>query len=106
MKCKQNEHPETEADSVGCTAVVTVITPDKIICANAGDSRALICRKGMRFQFTTIIFIQYTNSTKQRILNALTFVNKKYKMVCPNDENISIIVKIPINLFYWLKIGV
>jgi len=39
-------HAATDADNVGCTAVVTVITPDKVVCANAGDSRAILCRAG------------------------------------------------------------
>lgn len=30
----------------GCTANVILITPDKIFCANAGDSRAVICEGG------------------------------------------------------------
>lgn len=30
----------------GCTACVVLITPNKIITANAGDSRAVLCRKG------------------------------------------------------------
>jgi serine/threonine protein phosphatase PrpC len=30
----------------GCTANVVLITPNKIITANAGDSRAVLCRKG------------------------------------------------------------
>eukprot|EP00438_Fugacium_kawagutii_P005244 Skav235427 [mRNA] locus=scaffold473:50948:52006:- [translate_table: standard] len=34
------------ANSVGCTAVVVLVTPEKIICANAGDSRAVLCRRG------------------------------------------------------------
>ncbi|CAK9027895.1 Protein phosphatase 2C homolog 2 (PP2C-2) [Durusdinium trenchii] len=34
------------ANSVGCAAVVVLITPSNIICANAGDSRAVLCRGG------------------------------------------------------------
>lgn len=30
----------------GCTACVVLITPTKIYTANAGDSRAVLCRKG------------------------------------------------------------
>lgn len=30
----------------GCTACVVLITPNKIYTANAGDSRAVLCRKG------------------------------------------------------------
>merc|ERR1719379_2155644 len=36
------EHP----DWVGCTAVVCCVRRHEIICANAGDSRAVLCRAG------------------------------------------------------------
>ncbi len=36
----------TEQDlQSGCTAIVVAITKDKVYCANAGDSRAALCRK-------------------------------------------------------------
>ncbi|MED6192571.1 hypothetical protein PIB30_117670 [Stylosanthes scabra] len=34
-------------DAVGSTAAVAVVTPDKIVVSNCGDSRAVLCRKGM-----------------------------------------------------------
>ncbi len=36
-------HP---ADSVGCTAISVLITPRSFVSANAGDSRAVLCRGG------------------------------------------------------------
>mmetsp|Transcript_42396 Transcript_42396/g.112204 ORF Transcript_42396/g.112204 Transcript_42396/m.112204 type:complete len:401 (-) Transcript_42396:184-1386(-) len=36
----------TAADHVGCTAVCILLTPTEVVCANAGDSRAVLCRKG------------------------------------------------------------
>lgn len=38
--------PAGPASSVGCTAVCVVLTPLHIVCANAGDSRAVLCRSG------------------------------------------------------------
>ncbi|KAH7549990.1 hypothetical protein ACOSQ2_025229 [Xanthoceras sorbifolium] len=35
-----------ECDAVGSTAVIAIITPDKIAVANCGDSRAVLCRDG------------------------------------------------------------
>ncbi|KAJ6691825.1 PROTEIN PHOSPHATASE 2C 37 [Salix purpurea] len=35
-----------KSDAVGSIAVVAVVTPDKIIVANCGDSRAILCRNG------------------------------------------------------------
>jgi protein phosphatase 1G len=34
------------ADSIGCTAVSVLVTPSQLIVANAGDSRAILCRRG------------------------------------------------------------
>lgn len=35
-----------QCDAVGSTAVVAVVTPDKIVVSNCGDSRAVLCRNG------------------------------------------------------------
>ncbi|KAL2230285.1 protein phosphatase 2C 37-like [Sesamum indicum] len=36
-----------QCDAVGSTAVVAVVTPDKIVVSNCGDSRAVLCRNGV-----------------------------------------------------------
>jgi serine/threonine protein phosphatase PrpC len=35
------------ANNCGSTAVVCVILGNKLICANVGDARAILCRNGM-----------------------------------------------------------
>lgn len=41
-----------QCDAVGSTAVVAVVTPDKIIVSNCGDSRAVLCRSGVAVQLS------------------------------------------------------
>lgn len=36
-----------QCNAVGSTAVVAVVTPDKIVVSNCGDSRAVLCRNGV-----------------------------------------------------------
>ena len=36
-----------QCDAVGSTAVIAVVTPDKIVVSNCGDSRAVLCRNGV-----------------------------------------------------------
>ena len=38
-------HPDV-SNSCGATAVVCVLLGNKLICANVGDARAILCRNG------------------------------------------------------------
>lgn len=45
-----DESPSTDsslADTTGCTAVTVLVTPTEFYIANAGDSRAVLCRNGI-----------------------------------------------------------
>lgn len=42
----QAPDPAGPAASCGCTAVTVVLTQTQIVCGNAGDSRAVLCRAG------------------------------------------------------------
>ena len=39
-------------DFTGCTAVTALLTPNKIVVANAGDSRCLLCRNGVAIELS------------------------------------------------------
>ncbi|XP_076946230.1 protein phosphatase 2C 37-like [Bidens hawaiensis] len=42
-----------QCDAVGSTAVVAVVTLDKIVVSNCGDSRAVLCRNGVAIPLST-----------------------------------------------------
>lgn len=48
LGAKSEKHPnkKEEASDAGATATMVIITPDKIYCANAGDSRTVLVRRG------------------------------------------------------------
>jgi serine/threonine protein phosphatase PrpC len=45
-----------QADNIavhtGCTATCAIITPDKVICANSGDSRTVLSKKGTAIELS------------------------------------------------------
>lgn len=45
LKLDEDVSTEDYAVDTGTTACVVLITPTEIICANAGDSRAVLCRQ-------------------------------------------------------------
>jgi protein phosphatase 1G len=45
-------HDADIANAVGCTATVCILTKDEVICANAGDSRGVMSRKGVAIEMS------------------------------------------------------
>jgi len=45
--------PQLRKDSSGCTAVLALVTPDRIYCGNAGDSRCVLGRAGQAVPLST-----------------------------------------------------
>jgi len=43
---------EFQADNVGCTANAVLVRPGEVICANSGDSRAVMCRAGIQVELS------------------------------------------------------
>lgn len=46
MDKELSTNEQLQNDSSGCTATTVVVAPGKLICANAGDSRCVLSRKG------------------------------------------------------------
>lgn len=66
-------HPSYGVDRSGCTAVSVLITESEIYCANAGDSRCVLCRDG-RAQPLSHDHKPYQPSELRRIQRAGGFV--------------------------------
>lgn len=63
-----------EYTEAGCTSNVILITENKIYCANAGDSRAVMCVKGSETVELSHDHKPDNDEEKQRIINADGFV--------------------------------
>jgi len=76
-KASHDEYnPTTESDvykHVGCTACITMVADGEIICANAGDSRCVMGKKGTAIDLS-IDHKPDNDAEKQRIINAGGFV--------------------------------
>jgi len=70
--CNLPDHPV----HAGCTAVVAVIVGNTLIVANAGDSRAVICRAGGLTEPLSFDHKPLQNREMNRITNAGGFVNQ------------------------------
>ena len=63
----------------GCTANVSLIIDGKLICANAGDSRTLLCSKGKPYPMSVDHKpedeIEYKRITKAGGINSYLYFN-------------------------------
>ena len=71
-----SQHPTFRDDRSGCTAVSVLITNSEIICANAGDSRAVLCRNGKAIPLS-IDHKPTLPSERKRIERAKSIVHNK-----------------------------
>ena len=68
-RLKQDPIWATGQDRSGTTAITAMISPQKIIWGNCGDSRGLLCRNG-RLYFATVDHKPYNTVEKNRIEKA------------------------------------
>lgn len=68
-KIKNQEPWSSGQDRSGTTAVVSLITPDKIVFGNCGDSRGLVCRN-QKVLFSTEDHKPYMDAERKRIEKA------------------------------------
>ncbi len=71
LDAKLRELPQWASgeDRSGTTAIVCMVTPDKVIWGNCGDSRGLLCREG-KLEFATSDHKPYNAEEKRRIERA------------------------------------
>ena len=60
-----------QGDAVGSTAVVAVVTPEKIIVSNCGDFRAVLCRNGVAIPLSSDHKVMFIISVK--LIHAFSF---------------------------------
>lgn len=78
-----------QCDAVGSTAVVAVVTPEKIIVSNCGDSRAVLCRNGVAVPLSIDhkVRVQLKGNISFRInlIHGVIFKTPEV-LVCAGDE--------------------
>lgn len=69
VKLSKEKKFETNEDHSGTTAIAVMVTPEKIIWSNCGDSRALLCQSG-KLAFATQDHKPYNEDERRRIERA------------------------------------
>lgn len=57
-----------QCDAVGSTAVVAVVTSEKIIVSNCGDSRAVLCRNGVAIPLSIDHKVRHRFNTSHKFI--------------------------------------
>jgi protein phosphatase 2C family protein 2/3 len=71
-----SQHPKLRDDRSGCTAVSLLVTATEVVCANAGDSRCVLCRRGVALPLS-IDHKPTLPGEKRRIERAKSFVQNR-----------------------------
>lgn len=94
-----------QCDAVGSTAVVAIVTPDKVIVSNCGDSRAVLCRNGVAIPLSSdhkVSLLRHERITCFLILFLVFSLGSEYRKAerkkGREDENKVIVVEIGFNL--------
>ncbi|GAB2299758.1 hypothetical protein Dimus_033811 [Dionaea muscipula] len=85
VSCCRCELRTPQCDAVGSTAVVAVITPDKIVVPNCGDSRAVLCRNGAAIPLSSdhkVLIMSFELKAKKSKLLKLVVMEDTKNSIC------------------------